>query len=370
MAELSPVFLDGITYPAKELRKILGDIYTEGILTSGALAISQSGTPAMSVSVALGRAIVTNDEGNFGKYVIENDAAVTKTIAASDPSNPRIDRIIAQIYDATDISGAVNSWALEVLTGTPAASPSAPVLPSNAISFATVAVAANAVTIVNANITSTRTLASFLPAISGWVPAGTFTYNAANKITVASGAASIYQKSDKLMFAQHGYIKKMYVLVVADTLLTVTAGTDAVVEDTATYPITLPYYSHIENPLGFTPWFNITAPVFNVASYDNGAGGQPTTTECRFKISGNLYTVHYYGNGVKAGTDAIITTTSHSFITPLFTTNTAPIGSVLAAVTTPYGVGTVLANFGSYFSANITDNATISYFGFTVTYEI
>lgn len=160
MAELNPVFLDSLTYPAKELRKILGDIYTEGILTSGALAVSQSGTPAMSVSVALGRAIITNDEGNFGKYVIENDAAVTKTIAASDPSNPRIDRIIAQVYDATDISGASDDWHLEVLTGTPAASPSAPALPSNAISLATVAVAAGVITIVNANITDTRARSS------------------------------------------------------------------------------------------------------------------------------------------------------------------------------------------------------------------
>jgi len=156
MAELNPLYLDGLTYPAKEDRKILGDIYTEGILTTGALAVTQSGTPAMSVSVAAGRAVVTNDEGNFGKYIIENDAAVTKTIAASDPSNPRIDRIIGQLRDATDISGADNDWQLQVLTGTPAASPAAPALPSNALDIALVAVAANAATIVNANITNQR----------------------------------------------------------------------------------------------------------------------------------------------------------------------------------------------------------------------
>lgn len=165
MAELNPVFLDSLTYPAKELRKILGDIYTEGILTSGALAVTQSGTPAMSLSVAAGRAIVTNDEGNFGKYVIENDGPVTKTIAASDPSNPRIDRIIAQIYDSTDISGAVDAWALVILTGTPAGSPVAPTLPSNALNIATVAVAAGVTTIINANITDTRVRSSLIAGI-------------------------------------------------------------------------------------------------------------------------------------------------------------------------------------------------------------
>jgi len=159
MAELDPVFLDGLTYPAKEIRKFIKDILTEGILTSGALAVSQHSTPAMSVDVALGRALVESDEGNYGTYLIENDATVTKTIAASDPSNPRIDRIIAQVKDATDIGGSDNKWVLEVLTGTPATSPSAPALPDNALDLALVAVAAEATSITNANITDQRTSA-------------------------------------------------------------------------------------------------------------------------------------------------------------------------------------------------------------------
>ncbi|MCE5227131.1 MAG: hypothetical protein LLG05_14895, partial [Porphyromonadaceae bacterium] len=156
MAELNPVFLDNLTYPAKELRKNLKDIFTEGILSSTALAVSEHSTPAMSVDIALGRALIESDEGNYGTYVIENDALVTKTIASSDPSNPRIDRVIAQMYDATDIGGADNKWALEVLTGTPASSPVAPALPSNALDLALVAVGAGVTTILNANITDKR----------------------------------------------------------------------------------------------------------------------------------------------------------------------------------------------------------------------
>jgi len=166
MAELDPIFLDSLTYPAKDLRKILKDIFTEGILTSGALAVSQHSTPAMSVDVALGRALIESDEGNYGTYLVENDALVTKTIAASDPSNPRIDRVIAQIYDATDISGdTTNVWAIEVLTGTPAASPAAPALPDNALDLALVAVAAGVTSIVNANITNQRTIVGFQTSI-------------------------------------------------------------------------------------------------------------------------------------------------------------------------------------------------------------
>ena len=162
MAEIEPQYLDsGVNYPAKQDRQPFRDILTEGILTSGALAVTQSGTPAMSVSVTAGVAYVQNDEAtDRGHYRIYNDAAVTKTIAAADPSNPRIDRVIAQVRDATDISGADNDWQIQVLTGTPAASPSAPALPNNAISLATVAVAAGATTIVNANITDTRTVLS------------------------------------------------------------------------------------------------------------------------------------------------------------------------------------------------------------------
>jgi len=165
MVEVNPQYIDNLSYAARTLRQPFKDFITEGILTAGALAVTQSLTPAMSVLVSGSSssdiAYIQNDEAtNRGHYRISNDAPVTKTIAASDPSNPRIDRVIAQIRDATDISGVSNDWQLQVLTGTPAASPVAPALPNNALSLATIAVAANATSIVNANITDTRTLLS------------------------------------------------------------------------------------------------------------------------------------------------------------------------------------------------------------------
>lgn len=167
MVEINPQFLDSLTYAAKADRQILRDFITEGILTSTALQVTESDTPAMSVKVAAGVAFVQNDSGtDRGHYRIYNDAAVTKTIAASDPSNPRKDRVIAQVYDAIDIGGSDNKWQIEVLTGTPAASPVAPALPNNALDLAIIDVAAGATTVTNANITDQRTLSTFSNFIS------------------------------------------------------------------------------------------------------------------------------------------------------------------------------------------------------------
>lgn len=128
-----------------------------GVSGSGDLAVTQSGTPAMSVSVAAGKAVVSGTENaNQGQYAVWNDAAKTLTISAADGSNPRRDIIVARIKDAA-YSGASNTFTLEVITGTPAASPSDPTIPANCLQLARVAVAAGASSITNANITDLRT---------------------------------------------------------------------------------------------------------------------------------------------------------------------------------------------------------------------
>lgn len=114
--------------------------------------------------------------------------------------------------------------------------------------------------------------ATMLP--DGWTPAGeTLAYATAATITVASGAASKYKKGDKLKFTQHGSVKYFYIINVADTVLTVVGSTSAiVVEDTATYPITLPYYSHASTPVGFPAYFTwtpvLTGGASDLSGYD------------------------------------------------------------------------------------------------------
>jgi hypothetical protein len=93
----------------------------------------------------------------MGVYTFYNDATVTLTVTTADPTNPRIDRVVATVRDAY-YTGALNNVILQVVAGTPAGSPVAPALPANSITLATVAVGAGATAITNANITDTRVL--------------------------------------------------------------------------------------------------------------------------------------------------------------------------------------------------------------------
>ena len=86
---------------------------------------------------------------------------------------------------------------------------------------------------------------------NGWITAGTFTYASADAptyvITVASGAASIYNVGDRIKLTD-STVKYFIITAVADTSLTVYGGTDYTLSGGA---ITLPFYSHQKAPLGF-----------------------------------------------------------------------------------------------------------------------
>jgi hypothetical protein len=81
----------------------------------------------------------------------------TTALSTADPTNPRRDLVVVRIRDAAYF-GATNSWDLFVITGTPAASPVDPTIPSDGsyLLLARVAVAAGATSITNANITDLR----------------------------------------------------------------------------------------------------------------------------------------------------------------------------------------------------------------------
>lgn len=115
-----------------------------------------------------------------------------------------------------------------------------------------------------------------------WTPVSvTWTYGSATTINVPTGAASLYQIGDKIKITQTTE-KFFYVIAVADTLLTVTGGSDYTV---ANATITSPYYSHAENPVGFPSNFN-WAPARTVSG-----GTVPTYTEkdiSYFRINGGI----------------------------------------------------------------------------------
>jgi len=89
--------------------------------------------------------------------------------------------------------------------------------------------------------------------IDGWTPAdATWTYASASTITVPSGAASIYQKGDRIKWTQTT-VKYGVIVAVADTLLTIAVNTDYTVANAA---ISANYFSHQANPLGYPGFFN------------------------------------------------------------------------------------------------------------------
>ena len=123
------------------------------------------------------------------------------------------------------------------------------------------------------------------PTTLAWTPVwDTWTYASATTITVPSGAAAIYSIGDKIKFTQTT-VKYFYIVGVADTVLTVTGGTDyAVATPTAISSI---YYSKASTPVGFPASFNWTG-----ASGDNPQGFTGAITDATvFRIDGRVMTI-------------------------------------------------------------------------------
>lgn len=162
MAERNPpAWLQDGSHPADLDRRILESVFrTEGVLdkAGGDLLVTEQAAPTMGVTVAAGVAVIDGTESTSqGVYHVVNDADVDLAIAAADPTNPRIDLVIARVYDSFYGTAVTDVWALEVVTGTPAASPSEPAVPDNSHVLARVDVGASPFSSVsNAEITDRR----------------------------------------------------------------------------------------------------------------------------------------------------------------------------------------------------------------------
>jgi len=182
-----PSWLQNGSHPAENDRLSMQAIFaTTGIINSSSLAVSANSPAGMSVVVASGwAAIVGTTQANMGVYTVYNDASTTLTITTADPTNPRIDRVVATVQDAY-YSGAFNDVIFQVIAGTPAGSPVAPATPANSISLATVAVGAAVTQINSGNITDTRV------SVTTNLPVGDLTEVAAGTgITVTNGTGPI-----------------------------------------------------------------------------------------------------------------------------------------------------------------------------------
>lgn len=140
----------------------------EGPINTGStnlLAVSQhAGSANMSVDIATGEVIISYQDYCF--YTYNTDSPYNLAISTADPSNPRIDCVVAYV-DLSVVSSSSNNnpgaMKFKDVTGTPAGSPSAP--DSTAIQSAVgagnpyiilrnVAVAAAAGSIVDANLSN------------------------------------------------------------------------------------------------------------------------------------------------------------------------------------------------------------------------
>jgi microcystin-dependent protein len=88
---------------------------------------------------------------------VNTTAAVNVPLtAAPGTGNSRYDLIVARVRDSDAIGGSNNDWIPDVVTGTPASSPSIPSLPASCLLLAIVFVGSNVTVIYNANITDAR----------------------------------------------------------------------------------------------------------------------------------------------------------------------------------------------------------------------
>lgn len=152
-----------------------------GLVSTGDLTVTQTGTASMNVVFGVGRAWVPGTNvgnvagGNFSKqamYFALNDAAFTASIATANATNPRIDVAYLAVQDS-QYAGTTNTAVLGIATGVPTAGATypanAPTIPANAIALAWVNVPANASQILTANINPIAVSVVGPPVYSNWV---------------------------------------------------------------------------------------------------------------------------------------------------------------------------------------------------------
>lgn len=205
MAEINPpTYMQTASLPAVNdrlmIQALLGGSF--GVAQDNGLndlLVTQRGAGAnMSVDVAAGGVFMRDTTSGYrGRYYGFNDGTVNKTIAAADATNPRRDLIVATVKDAS-YGVAGNVWAIEVVTGTPAASPSDPTLTAYQFPLARVAVAAAASSITNANITDLRVRAAGL---GGFIVC---TSTTRPTVGLVNGVTTIYETDTGLVLVYYG----------------------------------------------------------------------------------------------------------------------------------------------------------------------
>jgi len=150
-----------LSYTAQQFRGAFDALVpAAGVTFKNDLAVTQRALGTnLSVDVATGQIATRGNVIAFqGTYLLRNTAVINVPLATADPTNPRIDLIVVQVYDKQADAGTQYAANAVPVQGTAAASPAVPATPADSYVLAQVAVAAGAASISNANITDLRTL--------------------------------------------------------------------------------------------------------------------------------------------------------------------------------------------------------------------
>lgn len=167
-----PVFIQAGSHPAASVRQAFKGLLGQrgGLMHPNHLLVSANGTPNMSVNVAEGQVAIPGTENTYqGIYLCEAQGTTNLAIGAA-AANPRYDLVVARIRDAAYATGPSSTFTLEVVAGTPAASPTVPTAPANSWVLAEVYVGASVPSITAPNITDRRTTRTGQYGLAG--PAG------------------------------------------------------------------------------------------------------------------------------------------------------------------------------------------------------
>lgn len=178
-----PSFLQNVaTEQANSGRMFIsGVVPCPGVVATADLkSVQHAGTPNMSIDIPGGQVFVAGTEsGVQGTYHCWSDSTVTNpSVASSDPTNPRIDRIVAKVRDQF-YSTAFNQWDLAVVTGIAKAVPllSDAASPNNSFTLGYITVRAASTSILTSDITDLRSRAVGLGAggvlINGFISINT-----------------------------------------------------------------------------------------------------------------------------------------------------------------------------------------------------
>lgn len=174
----TPMWVQAGSHNAEDMRRMVGALVGNrgGVVRSSDMAVTQkSGTTNMSVDVAGGQLFLPGTESSYqGFYYCENRGTTNVAVSASSPTNGRYDIVVARIRDAAYSTGPSSTFALEVVAGTPSATPSEPSLPANCFALARVYVGPAVTSITNANILDlrlNRTVKSRAAALGGVIAA-------------------------------------------------------------------------------------------------------------------------------------------------------------------------------------------------------